>query len=420
MMRKMLAGFLAFGLGAVALAGCGSGTAQSGESGASGGSASTLKLWMPPNSQTDVSDKEGWNEILKPFEEEHNVKVDVTIIPWASYEEKFLTGAASGNGADVGYMYAEMIGDYIARDQLAPFDEYLTQEQKDSYLYLDLGAVDGVQYSIPFVVGNARVIFYNKTMLDEAGIDVPTTWDEFHAAAKKISETGKSGFLAPWGDQTRGTMNSIYFPFVWQAGGDLFNTEGTQTEFASPEGLRAAEFLNSMNEDGSIPSSATGMSGDDANELFEAGEGAFLIGGTNLYDKLGTQGVDVGVIDSLKDETEGTFVAADSLVMFDSCPDKALCADLVKFITSTDAMSQFHEWAPFPPITVDETYEGPEVFRTLYEERGDIFRTLPAIPNSTAAYNSLWVNLQQMALGQKTPEEALQTAAAEGDAALNQ
>lgn len=427
-MRRVAAGLAVLGMGALVLSGCGKGggqeAASSGDGGETGGassSMSSIELWMPPNSMTDVSDKEGWDAILKPFEEEHGVKVNTTIVPWASYEEKFLTGAASGEGADVGYMYTEMIGDYIARGQLTPFDDFLTQEQKDSYLYLDLGVIDGKQYSIPFVVGNARVLYYNKTILEEAGVtEPPHTWDEFRDAAKKVTDLGKTAILMQWGDQARGSMNSIWFPFVWQAGGELFNADGTATEFASDQSKRAAEFVLSLQADGSIPPSATGLTGDQAIEAFINGEGAFVFDGTTRYDQFADAGIDVGIVDSLKDVKEGTFVAADSLVMFDSCPDKDLCAALVEYITSTPAMEQFHEWAPFPPITVDEEYVGNEQFRTLYTERTDIFHSLPAIPNSTAAYNALWVNLQQMMLGQKTADQALTDAAAEGDSALGQ
>lgn len=44
----------------------------------------TIEMWMPPNSATDVSDKEGWDKILDAFEKEHSVTVNVTIVPWTA------------------------------------------------------------------------------------------------------------------------------------------------------------------------------------------------------------------------------------------------------------------------------------------------------------------------------------------------
>src|SRR5262245_57615204 len=86
----------------------------------------SLSLWMPPFGSTDTADKTLWEEILKPFEAETGVNVEVTIVPWDPFEEKYLTGVASGEGPDIGYFYVTMIGDYVKRGLLEPFDKYLS------------------------------------------------------------------------------------------------------------------------------------------------------------------------------------------------------------------------------------------------------------------------------------------------------
>ncbi|WP_316316718.1 ABC transporter substrate-binding protein, partial [Clavibacter michiganensis] len=65
-------------------------------------------------------------------------------------------------------------------------------------------------------------LFYNKEVFDQFGISVPTTWDEYYAAAQKLhaadpskyitSDTGDSGFATS---------------MIWQAGGTPFKTSGT-------------------------------------------------------------------------------------------------------------------------------------------------------------------------------------------------
>ena len=125
------------------------------------GEKTKLVLWMPPFGTEESLDKEVWGEILKPFEEENNAQVSIEIIPWSNYEEKYLTGISSGQGPDVGYMYMEMINDYIKAGAIAPFDDFLTAEDRDNFYYLDKGVIDGKQYAMPIVVGSARVMFYN-------------------------------------------------------------------------------------------------------------------------------------------------------------------------------------------------------------------------------------------------------------------
>lgn len=65
-------------------------------------------------------------------------------------------------------------------------------------------------------------LFYNKTVFDQYGLTVPTTWDEYIADAKKLTaadptkkitnDTGDAGFATS---------------MIWQAGGQPFQTDGT-------------------------------------------------------------------------------------------------------------------------------------------------------------------------------------------------
>ena len=89
---------------------------------------------------------------MDAFEEENNCEVNVEIIPWDNYEEKYLTGVNSNDGPDVGYLYMEMFYDYIDMGALADIDEYFTDDEKANYLYYDLGNIQGGQYALPVVV----------------------------------------------------------------------------------------------------------------------------------------------------------------------------------------------------------------------------------------------------------------------------
>ena len=107
-------------------------------------------------------------------------------------------------------------------------------------------------------------------------------------------------------------------------------------------------------------------------------------------------------------EKAQTFVAADSLVMFEKCENKELAAKLMKYITSADVMSDFHKTvSEQPPITKDETYSGDERFAELFSDYGDNFVSLPVFKGASSLYDTLYKNLQSMMLGEMTPEEVL-------------
>ena len=107
-------------------------------------------------------------------------------------------------------------------------------------------------------------------------------------------------------------------------------------------------------------------------------------------------------------EKAQTFVAADSLVMFEKCENKELAAKLMKYITSAEVMSDFHKTvSEQPPITKDETYSGDERFAELFSDYGDNFVSLPVFKGASSLYDTLYKNLQSMMLGEMTPEEVL-------------
>lgn len=400
-------------LSAALLVGC------SGGGGGAGGSTDTLELWMPPLAE-DTKDLELWNAILEPFEKEKDVDVKVTVIPWDSYETKYLTGISSGKGPDVGYMYGEMIGDYIAKDQIVALDDKVTDEQRDNLLFLDSGVIQDKQYAMPFVVGGARVFVYNKALLKEAGVEPPTTWDEFLAASKVLKDKGIQPFLSAWGDPARGSMNGGFIPFVWQAGGDLFSEDGKKTAFDSPEAIKAAEFVKELYDEGYLPESTTGLNMQAASKEFESGKVAFYIDSEQNAPKWDKAGLDWGYVTSLKDKEAGTMIASDALVMLKGCKDQQLCYDLMSFMQEGEQMAKFHEQANFPPIGKDEKNTYDERLQPIYERDRDMLRSLPVVANGVPAYNALYKNLQQMLAGAKTPEQAMKDAAAEGNKALEQ
>ena len=62
--------------------------------------------------------------------------------------------------------------------------------------FLEQSEIDGTVWAIPDLA-SARAMYYNKDILDAAGVEVPTTWDELKAACEKIKETNPDVY--PWG-----------------------------------------------------------------------------------------------------------------------------------------------------------------------------------------------------------------------------
>ncbi len=382
----------------------------------------TLEMWLPsPLGPTSTdAEKAAFEGLVEPFEKENDVTINLTLIPWASYEEKYLTGVSSGEGPDVGYMYTEMMGNYIKGGAIVPFDEYLDSEAADKMLYLENGQLDGEQFALPWVVGGMRVLWANMDVLEAAGVsEMPTTWAEFNDAAQKVDESGKIGIQQQWGDPARGMLNSSFFPLLWQAGGDIFNEEGTATAFNSEAGIEAANFIKGLLDSGAMPDTVTGLVEQDIKDAFYAGGVGFMNGVDNQLTEIEEAGINADFVASLEGKQKGTFVASDALVMLEKCPDKQLCTDLVQFMLAGDQMTKFHEEiVDYPPVASDEELREDNPFFEIYVNEADMLKSLPIVAGGEEVYNRLYENLQQMVLGQKTPEQALADAAEGGDAAL--
>lgn len=381
------------------LAGCGSSESETTE----------LTLWMAPMAGSDaaVTDEEFWTEVANEFGAANDCTVKVEIIPWDSYEEKYLTGVTSTDGPDVGWLYMEMFYDYIEMGALADLNEYFTDEEKANYLYYDLGNIQGGQYALPFIVGNPRVLLANTDILAQAGVDaVPTTWEELSAACDAVLANcpGVTPLVQDWGNPHYGSLNEIFWPYFWSAGADIVDDEGNLT-IDSEAGLEALTFINDMAQKGYLGTAATAC--DDVKVPFQNGEAAFVFMATGNALKL--DGVNWDYVTALQGpEDAETFVAADSLVMFESCENKELAAELIKYLTSTEVMTRYHETiTDQPPITADEEYTGSEVFATLFTDDADMLRSLPVFKGASSMYDALYKNIQSMMLGELTPAEVL-------------
>lgn len=400
--KKVLSCMMAAILAAGMLAGCG-GKKES-DSG-----KDKLTFWFPAYAATDAetTDEEFWDEALADFEKEYDCEVKVEIIPWDNYEEKYLTGVNSKSGPDVGYLYMEMFYDYIDMGAIVDIDSYFSDEEKDNYLYYDLGNIMGKQYALPVVVGNPRILVANMDVLNQAGIDkVPETWDELLSTCAAIKEKVPDvvPIMQEWGSSHYGALNENYWPVFWSDGGEIVDEDGNLT-IDTEEGLSATNKIKALLDEGYLPESCT--SNDSALDSFKTGEAAMIY----CASSNALQATDINWDYSsvvAGNESGKTFVAADSLVLFNSCENKDLAAKLMKYVTSADVMKAFHEQvSEQPPITKDDSYTGNERFDTLFSEENEGFQSLPVFKGAASMYDTLYKNLQSMMAGEMTPEEVL-------------
>ncbi|GLU87848.1 extracellular solute-binding protein [Agromyces sp. NBRC 114283] len=232
--RALLAGAV-MAVGATVLAGCGR------SDGADGGAESkgaideqpakgTVEIWAMGN------EGEVLGELAAKFEEENpDVTIDVTAVPWESAHDRIATAIAGGETPDISMLGTTWVGEFAATGAFEPTPEGLVDEDSFFDGSWDTTVVDGTAYGVPWYV-DTRVLYYRTDLAEAAGVEAPTTWDEYHAFAKALQEQGAaSGVSLP-----PGGFDSWQYvaPLAWQQGGDILAEDGETFTLDSPSGRR--------------------------------------------------------------------------------------------------------------------------------------------------------------------------------------
>ena len=115
-----------------------------------------------------------------------NIKIDGELVPEEGMGEKILTQLAGGAAPDLVYFNGTPLPLYATQNVLIPVDDYAERDsatfQPEDFFAgpLDNMSYGGKVYGFPYYSGPWMVI-YNKTMFDEMGVDLPTTFAEGYA-----------------------------------------------------------------------------------------------------------------------------------------------------------------------------------------------------------------------------------------------
>lgn len=149
----------------------------------------TFWSWLPTTDQSDI--------MITEFEKENpNIKIEYTRTEQDDYFEKLQVAMASGTGPDLfGLTTGAMTTQYapFAEDMKSLADTYWSGwDGKISKTAVEQCKVsDGSMAGMPLLVAGMTDLLYNKTLMDECGIDkVPTTYTELKDAATKAKKHG--------------------------------------------------------------------------------------------------------------------------------------------------------------------------------------------------------------------------------------
>lgn len=157
-----------------------------------------VTIWHSSGEQQN----EALEDIVARFNESHdNIQVVAESQPSTDFMNNVYNAVANGVGPDIIFNYASTVSDYLADGKVVNLGKYFDLEELSSIVPQAVfdectSFGDGNLYCLP-LHSSGPVLFYNKTIFEEVGCSVPTSWDELADISETIyREKGIPGFGA--------------------------------------------------------------------------------------------------------------------------------------------------------------------------------------------------------------------------------
>ena len=406
----LMAGIMA--IMAVALAGCGGGSSDSGEGeeAAADNSGTTLKFQQWWGAELP----EGYlDEIVANFEAESGIKVELLTAPWADTKTAITAGAANNTIADIVSVDGAWLAEFVDMGILTDIEA----AGVDTSIVGDYWKVDGTGYVVP-VNNFAYPMYCNMDILKEAGVDaIPTTWSELLDACEKIKAAGKQAFALNLGTTNANGIQNVYGGTGWASGITLKNEDGAY-EVADNEGqMELAEFFKEMYDKGYLYEGMATLEEAEMTSNFAAGNCAFTIASAATMSQFTDVNFETALIPSKDgyDGKHGICYASWAVGISEACENKEAAAQFVNYLLSGAdgdvSAGLAATMSAFPNSTVanPDYSEAPKQFQSFYElyKENYVINEYIGLPNASDVMTNMTNDLVKYLEGEIEVTEML-------------
>lgn len=214
-------------------------------------------------------------ELTPEFEKETGIKVDWTNFPYENtLKEETLNFVANSGQFDVILSDVVWPVNFAGAGWAVPLSKFMDDKKladpaldlKDFFpVWLASFTVDGKLYGLPFD-SYAGLLYYNKAMFKDAGIDgPPKTWDELKADAEKLNDKSKGVYGYALQSARGETQTADAFArFLWPWGGKFLDLDKKQILVNDAQSQKGIAFRQSL-----LPLMPSGIVSDDHSQVVE-------------------------------------------------------------------------------------------------------------------------------------------------------
>jgi multiple sugar transport system substrate-binding protein len=269
--RSFLTNTARLGLGALVAGSTGSLLSACGSQGSSG-TENTIDFWQwyapQEGGSYSVKTQNDWfNKLVNDWNARGGKKIKLTYIPIAQYIEgtQLQSAFVAREGPDIFVISPGDFLRYYNGGVLYDLTDAIGTAGIDDFYKSAMGTrmVDGRVYALP-MEAEPLTMFYSVEAFEKAGLsegDIPKTWDQLLSVAEKLRSGKQFGLL--FETKPNVYQNFTWYPFLWQAGGDVVDPSGKQSTFDSPATVKALAFWQDAIKSGVAPRTTQGGGGGD-------------------------------------------------------------------------------------------------------------------------------------------------------------
>jgi multiple sugar transport system substrate-binding protein len=370
---------------------------------ASGADQVTLEFWDMAWGPADTYPAAA-QKLVEQFEDENpGIKVNYTNKSWDNWYQTFAQAVGAGSAPDVstggGF---QPFGLQQDADAILPLNDLIDQWQSDGTAddftegmldyYKD---ANGDYLAVPWAT-DIRVWFYRADLLEQAGLSVPTTWEEFAQACDQAHQV-----LGPdvYGIADGGTPHWTFMQGI-SFGAGMFDANG-DAALTSEKELAALEYISSMGQGGTgcINPTATTISQDEAITMMDDGKAVFVMDSPTIYPRLTSSLANVKVLPPLAnaDGDKLGLYFVNGIMAYKAAEERGHAEAALKFVEfwSANGLGLFQGGAsgvsPRESIVSDSMFDDMPLYREAAELWGaPVGQPLYALaPSGFAALNTI-------------------------------
>ncbi len=289
-----------------------------------------------------------FDQLVKEFNATHpGIKVEYQLVPLNEYHDKLVTALAAGSGPDAGRFKDWWLGEFVKLNALEPLANSIGRWPGRGDVIENLWNTGKITATGPVYMMPHQFItfylYYRKDWFSQAGLKPPATFDEFLAAAKKLTDPVKNQY--GFGLRGGGGGQDQWLAFMVAGGARMVDAQG-KVVINNPEAVKVNQwYIDLFRTHKAAPPSAPTDAYAQVLGAFQSGNTAMMahhVGSSVLVtQKLGAGNVGVLPIPAADPARPATMATMSGNVLFAASKQKEAAFAFISWLSETAPMDKW-------------------------------------------------------------------------------